>query len=400
MRWIDLLRFALGALAGHRLRSGLSFMGMAVGVAAVVMLTALGEGARRYVTSQFESLGTNLLIVIPGKTETTGAFPGIGGAPNDLTLDDFRAILRRLTVLQRAAPIAMATGTVSHFERRRQVAVVGSTAEFLAIRKLEMGRGEFLPPGEIERGAPVAVVGRKVARELFPGQDPLGQVLRIDEWRMRVIGILGARGTQLGLDVDDVVVIPVATAMRIFNRRSLFRILLEVRSAGELEPTCHRVVDLLAERHGEEDVTCLIQDAVVSTFTQILRTLTLVLAAIASISLSVAGIGIMNVMLVSVSERTREVGLLKALGVSRRQILAVFVTEAALLSTVGALVGVVGGWLVIGVVVGIYPELPASPPLWAVGAALAVALLVGVTFGVLPARRAARMDPILALARR
>jgi putative ABC transport system permease protein len=396
----DLLRYAFRALIGRRVRAALSLLGMSIGVAAVIVLTALGQGALTYVTDQFGNLGTNLLIVVPGKTETTGGFPGVGGVPNDLTLDDYEVLVRSHREVQRAAPIAMATGAVSHGERSRQVAIIGSTDQFLEVRNLELARGRFLPGGEIDRGSAVVVLGRKVARELFPGQDPLGKVIRIEDARMRVIGLLAAKGVQLGIDLDDMVVIPVASAMRLFNRSSLFRILLEVRATADLDLACDKVVRVMTEQHDEEDVTCISQKAVVETFSSIVATLTLVLVAIASISLSVAGIGIMNVMLVSVSERTPEVGLLKAVGVARRQIVAVFVTEAALLSTAGGLVGLAFGWLVVRILVGIYPDLPASPPLWAVAAALAVSMVVGVTFGVLPARRAARLDPIMALARR
>jgi putative ABC transport system permease protein len=385
---------------GHRLRAGLSLLGMAVGVAAVILLTALGEGARTYVGNQFMNLGSNLLIVVPGKTETTGAMPGMGGAPNDLTLDDFEAFSRRLRGLERGAPISMATGTVAHGERRRQVAVIGTTFEFLEVRKLSISRGRFLPEGELQKGSAVAVIGETVASELFPGQNPLGKVIRIDDWRMRVIGVLSSRGTQLGVDVDDLVVIPVATAMQIFNRSSLFRVILEVHAYADLDVASKRVTAIVEERHGEDDVTVITQDSVVSTLGEMLDTLTLVLVAIASISLSVAGIGIMNVMLVSVSERTSEVGLLKAVGVSRPQIVAAFLTEAALLSLAGAALGVATGWLGVGIVVELYPDLPAHPPLWAVASAMGVALIVGIVFGVAPARRAAKLDPILALARR
>jgi putative ABC transport system permease protein len=400
MNLADLLRFAWRALAGHRLRSTLSLLGMAIGVAAVVVLTALGEGARRYVSNQFANLGTNLLIVVPGKTETTGAFPGIGGVPHDLTLEDYQALLRDLTVIRRGAPLAMATATVSRGERRRQVAVAGSTHDFLEVRQLKMARGRFLPEMELDRGAPVAVLGSKTARELFPGEDPLGKVVRIDDLRVRVLGVLAPRGVQLGLDLDDLAIVPVATAMRLFNRTSLFRILLELQTHGDLEATAAQVVRILSERHGEEDVTCFTQDAVLSSLSGILTVLTLALVAIASVSLAVAGIGIMNVMLVSVSERTSEVGLLKAVGVAPRQVVAVFLTEAALLALAGGLAGLLFGWLIVEAIVKVYPDLPAQAPARAVAAALAVSLIVGVTFGVLPARRASRLDPILALARR
>ena len=395
----DLFTFCLQALSGHRLRTALSLLGMAIGVAAVITLTALGEGARRYVVDQFASIGSNLLIVIPGKTETTG-IPGIAAAANDLTLEDARAIARQIPEAEQIAPLVIGTETVSHGARRRQVAVVGSTRELLEVRKLALSHGEFLPAEELRRGRPVVVLGVKTARELFPGEEPVGQVVRIGGWRMRVIGILAPKGTQLGADIDQTATIPVATAMRMFDRRSLFRIMIQVRKAAELEPAKTKVLRLLAERHHEEDVTVLTQDAVVSTFSQILGALTLVLGAIAAISLSVAGIGIMNVMLVSVSERTREVGLLRALGVRRRQVLAVFLTESALLSAAGGLLGLAAGWGAVRILVRIFPALPASPPVWAVAAALALSLGVGVLFGWLPARRAARLDPVAALAGR
>jgi len=397
VRTRDALVFALHALRGHRLRSGLSLLGVSIGVAAVIALTALGEGARLYVTGQFAAIGSNLLIVLPGRTETTGGMPGFGGVPNDLTLQDVQAIQREIREVVRLAPIAMGTETVAHEERRRQVAVIGTTHELMAIRKLTVASGRYLPAGEMTRGQAVAVLGRTVARELFPGVDPVGQVIRIGDWRMRVIGVTGPRGVQVGLDLDDVVVVPVASAMKMLNRSSLFRIFIETGSHAQMDVARHKLIRLLTERHGEEDITCLSQDAVISGLSGILQALTLALAAIAAISLAVAGVGIMNVMLVSVSERTREVGLLKALGVSPRQILAVFLTEAVLLSTLGGLLGLALGGAAVAALVGLYPDLPARPPLWAVAAALGLAISVGGVFGVLPARRATRLDPVAAL---
>ena len=396
---LDFLRFAFGALSGHRLRTVLSLVGMAIGVAAVVTLTALGEGARRYVIDQFASIGTNLLIVVPGKSETTG-IPGVGAAAHELTLQDAQTIARQVPEAEKVAPLVVGTEAVAYGPRRRQVAVVGATHEFLEVRKLVLSRGEFLPAGEMTRGRPVAVIGQTVARELFPGEEALGQVVRIGGWRMRVIGVLAHPGTQLGMDVDDLAIVPVATGMRLFDRRSLFRLMVEVHATAELAPAKAKVVKLLKERHGEEDVTVLTQDAVVATFSQILGVLTLAVGAIAGISLAVAGIGIMNVMLVSVAERTREVGLLRAVGVGRRQVLAVFLTEAALLSAAGGFCGLALGWSAVRLMVRLYPALPASPPLWAVLAALGLALADGILFGLLPARRAARLDPVLALASR
>jgi len=400
MSLLEILAFAARALRGHRLRAGLCLLGVAIGVAAVVALTALGEGARRYVVGQFASIGTNLLIVVPGKTETTGGMPGMGGAPNDLTLDDARAVLRGVPEIDKAAPMVMGTETVAFGERRRQVGLIGSTPEALEVRRLSVSRGRFLPAVEWSRASPVVVLGATAAAELFPGRDPVGQVVRIGDWRMRVVGVLAPRGQQLGVNMDDVAIVPVATAMKMLDRRSLFRLVLQVRGHAGLERAKEKTVRLLAERHGEEDVTAITQDAVLGAFTKILGALTLALAGIASVSLAVAGVGIMNVMLVSVSERTREIGLLKALGAERRQILLAFLAEAVIISAAGGLLGLAVGWLAVRVLVLVYPALPASPPAWAVVAALALSVAVGGVFGVLPARRATRLDPVAALAGR
>jgi putative ABC transport system permease protein len=200
--------------------------------------------------------------------------------------------------------------------------------------------------------------------------------------------------------MDDVVIVPVATAMKMFDRTSIFRLVLQVRAHADLDRAKERIVRILEERHGEEDVTAITQDAVLGALTSILGALTLALAGIASVSLAVAGVGIMNVMLVSVSERTREVGLLKALGAGRRQILAAFLAEAVLISSAGGLVGLGVGWAAVRVIVALYPALPATPPTWAVVAALSLSVAVGAVFGVLPARRATRLDPVAALAGR
>ncbi len=395
----ELLRFALRGLTGHGLRTALSLLGVSIGIASVLVLTALGDGAKRYVVGQFQSLGTNLLIVLPGKTETSGSF-GIGGVPNDLTLDDAEAIERFVPQARRVVPVSMGTEEVAYAGLSRQIAIVGTSPDYLKARQLRMASGEFLPADEFSRGAAVTVLGHKTARELFRGEDPVGKVVRIGGWRMRVIGVLARQGVKLMMDFDDVAVLPVATGMRMFNRPSLFRILVQVHAHTDLDLAKQRILDLLIERHDEEDVTVITQDAVVDTFSAILGTLTLFVTGIAAISLSVAGFGIMNVMLVSVSERTREIGLLKAVGVARRQILAAFVTEAAIISGFGGLLGLALGFALVHLGVRLYPVFEASPPVWAIAAAMAVSLGVGVVFGMLPAWRATKLDPVLALGRR
>jgi putative ABC transport system permease protein len=392
----ELVAFAVGALRGHRLRTALSVTGVAVGIAAVVALTALGEGARQYVVQEFSSLGTNLLIVIPGRVETTGMLP-FGGTTNDLTLGDYRAITTRIPLVVDAAPLATGTEVVRAKGRSRSVAVFGTTAELATVRRLGMASGRFLPPGDPERGGSEAVLGLKVANELFGAVSPLGENIRIGEWRFRVVGVLAPRGRSLGFDFDDMVYIPVQTSMRMFNRSSLFRILIEVGSEANLTPGRNAVIELLTARHRVEDVTVITQDAVISTFNSVFGVLTLALVGIASVSLTVAGVGIMNVMLVAVAERRPEIGLLKALGASTGQILAVFIAEASVLSSLGGAIGLAVGWASVWAFVQVYPTFPAAPPQWAVAASLAVSLGVGVVFGVLPARRAAGLDPVQAL---
>jgi putative ABC transport system permease protein len=397
----DLAAFSAGALRGHRLRTGLSLVGVAIGVASVILLTSLGEGARLYVTGEFASLGSNLLIVFPGKTETTGMSPFLTGAPHDLTLDDAESIARRVPLARRVAPVSFGVAAARFGDRRRDVAVWGATADMLDVRKIRLRVGRYLPAGDAARGQRVCVIGSKIQQELFPGVSPLGEILRLGDDRFRVIGVMAPRGVSLGADLDEMVHVPVSRAMKMFNRTSLFRVLVEVSSHEEIPAARAAVLDLLEERHGgDEDVTVWTQDSVVATFSRILSLLTATLAGIAAISLTVAGVGIMNVMLVSVSERTREIGLLKAVGVTGRQIVAAFLVEAAILSTAGGAGGLGAAFGVARLLRLLYPSFPVRPPEWAVLAAVGVSISVGLLFGALPARRAAHMDPIAALARR
>jgi len=397
----DLASFSTRALRGHRLRSSLSLVGVAIGVTSVILLTSLGEGARLYVVGEFTTLGTNLLIIMPGKTETTGFAPVFGGAPHDLTLDDAEAVLRRVRQVRRVAPTVLGSAKARFGERARDVTVIGTTPDFLPIRQIHIQIGRYLPTGTFGQGGRVCVIGARVQEELFGATNPLGEMLRLGDERYRVIGVTVPRGTSLGTNVDEIVTIPVAEAMRMFDQRSLFRLLVDVNSRDEMDAAKAAAVKVLAERHDNvDDVTVLTQDSVLSTFTRILAILTAVLAGIAAISLTVAGVGIMNVMLVSVSERTREIGLLKAIGASRRQVLAVFLVEAAILSTAGGLVGLATALGIARLAGALYPAFPIEAPRWAIVAAILVSISVGMIFGALPARRASRLDPVAALARR
>jgi len=398
----DASLFAWHALKGYPTRSLLMLIAMAIGVAAVVVLTSLGEGARRYVSAEFASLGTNLLIVIPGRSETAGINPStmMGETPRDLTLDDAGSLTRSFSV-RRMAPITVGSANVIAQGRQREAVILGSSHQLLAIRHWQLAQGQFLPRTDLDLATPVCVIGSKIRNEIFAARRAVGEWLRIGDRRFRVIGVMGSEGRSIGVDVHDTVIIPVASAQQLFNQSSLFRILVEAKSRSAIGPAKQFVIDTLRERHqGEEDVTVITQDGVLATFDRILKALTIAVGGIAAISLGVAGILIMNVMLVAVSQRTAEIGLLKALGATRQQILVLFLIEALLLSTLGAVLGLAVGQLGSLAIRYAFPLLPAYAPAWSVSLSIVVALATGVLFSLLPARRAARLDPVLALSRR
>ena len=402
MRARDAIAFALASLAFSRVRTLLMLLAMSIGVAAVVVLTAIGNGARHYVVDQFSSLGTNLVIVVPGRAETAGGAAStlVGETPRDLTLDDARSLLRG-DALRRMAPFNLGEIAVSYRGRERQAPLLGSTAALLPIHHLEMARGSFLPEEDMEIARPVCVLGATISRELFGRQNPLGEMVRLGGFRCRVIGVLASQGRSLGHDTEELVVVPVAFAQMLLNTEGLFRILVEAREPESIPRLKDFILDTIARRHyGEEDITIVTQDSVLATFERILGALTLSVAGIAAISLVVAGILIMNVMLMAVAQRTGEIGLCKAIGASRRQIMVLLVTEALLLSAVGGLLGLAIGLAGSRLARSLYPELSAGPPSWAMVAALGTALATGLIFSLLPARRAARLDPIQALGRR
>jgi putative ABC transport system permease protein len=398
MRRTDLLALALETLRLHRLRTGLTLAAIAIGVTAVLLLTALGDAAKAYVVKEFAGVGTNLVIVVPGKVETSGGMPAFGGSTRDLTLEDCDAIAHQAPLARTVAPFSLGTAAIEYEERSRDVRVVGTTTPFLNLRKLTLAAGRFLPEGDPRQGEPVAVLGQKVARELFRGENPLGRRVRVAEWRFRVIGVLGPKGTSVGIDYDDLIIVPVAMGLKMFNQTGLFRIMIEAFTPQSVPGALAQVKAVLIDRHDQdEDFTLITQDALLQTFRSVIDALTAGLAGIAAISLAVAGIGIMNVMLVSVSERTGEVGLLKALGARGRQILDVFLVEAAMLSTAGAAVGVVAAVAIILLAGALWPFIPIHPSAGWISLVVVLAVMAGVGFGLMPARRAARLDAAEAL---
>jgi putative ABC transport system permease protein len=402
MRVVDVLNFAWQVVRGSLARTLLILLAMGIGVAAVVVVTALGEGARLYVANQFGSLGSNLIIVLPGRSETAGAMPGVlvGKTPRDLTLEDALA-LKRSHAVRRFAPLIIGAGDVRSGARSRETPVLGSTAELVQIRQMEMAQGRFLPEGDPHHSQPVCVIGAKVASELFGSRPALGEWVRIGDRRFRVIGIMATQGESLGSNTDELVIVPLAAAQALFNTEALFRVLVEAKSREQIPDAKADVEEIIRLRHeGERDVTVITQDAVLATFDRILNALTLTVASIAAISLAVAGILIMNVMLIAVTQRRREIGLLKALGATGQQIRLLFFTEALLLASGGAAAGLAVGELGRSIVAQVYPAIPFQAPWWALVAAPATAVITAVLFTVAPARRAAMLDPVQALSRR
>lgn len=398
---VDTLRFATRAASGYPLRTALMVLAMSIGVAAVVVLTALGDGARRYVVNEFSALGSNLVIVLPGRTSTGGLGLGnlITSTPRDLTVRDAEALLRA-PLATRMAPLSVGTSEIAYGGRLREAMVVGTSGDYVDIRAFRMAEGSFLPREDLGRASAVAVLGTKIRAEIFGGEPAVGRIVRVGDRRLRVIGVLDKIGQGLGMNTDELVFVPVATAQAMFNTNNLFRIIVEARSREAIGPAKKQLEDIMRLRRGELDVTLITQDAVLGTFDRILGALTLAVAGIAAISLAVAGILVMNVMLVAVTQRTAEIGLLKALGATGRNIRLAFLTEAALLSLAGAVTGFALGHLGAWGLRLAFPVLPAWPPDWAVFAGIGTALATGILFGVMPARRAARLDPVQALSRR
>lgn len=402
MKIFDTLRYATDAATGTPLRASLLLLAMSIGVAAVVVLTSLGDGARRYVVGQFSSIGSNLVIVLPGRSETRGFNPAnlVTSTPRDLTVDDANALLH-VNGVQRISPIVIGTTEINAAGKLREAMMVGTNDEFIRVRQLKLGLGRFLSKDEVGHGSAEVVLGAVIRREIFGTENPLGKTVRIGDRRLRVVGVLSEGGQGLGMTTDELLIVPVATAQAMLNTNTLFRVLIESRSREQLAGVKERVLKMITLRHeGEEDVTVITQDAVLETFDKILNVLTLGVSGIAAISLAVAGILVMNVMLVSVTQRTAEIGLLKALGATSAAVRQLFMFEAILLSLTGGVIGTVLGYLGAALLRQLYPNFPAYPPLWAVFAGLGTAFVSGLVFGVMPARRAAELDPIQALSKR
>ncbi len=394
---LDLLRFVAGALAGQRLRSFLSALGVAIGVAAVILLTSLGEGTREYVVSQFTQFGTNLMAVNPGKVKTLG-LPGVfGGTTHKLTVDDALAIAR-IPGVERVVPLAMGQARVEGGGRGRNVFIYGVNHDAAPAWRFTVAQGRFLPELDPHRKASLAVLGPKLARELFGTASPLGRRVRIGGWSFRVIGVMAPKGQFLGFDLDDAAYIPVGTAMALFNVDELNEIDVLAAGSGAIAPVKEGIRQLLTVRHrGQEDFTITTQDEMLATFGRVIGIITVAVSGIAGISLLVGAMGILTIMWISVHERTAEIGVLRAVGVPRRAVERLFLVEAIFLAGVGGMAGLALGLGLAALAGALVPGLPVRTPPAAVAAAVAMSLVVGIASGWVPARRAARLDPIEAL---
>jgi putative ABC transport system permease protein len=399
---LESMKMATTTLLANKLRSSLTMLGIIIGNASVIAMIGIGEGAKTLATKQFESLGPNTLFIIPGSPESRGRVTSI---PRTLVLQDAKAISKQVRAVKEVAPEISNRSTINYRNRNTTTTVIGTNASYPILRSLEIKEGRFFNDFDIKRSKKVAILGPDLANKLFDNQNPVGQKIRIQNTTFQVIGLTVAKGSSFGNNNDDTAYIPINTMFsRLVGRTSPFGInvsLISVSAKDEnsISAAEFQMTNLLRRRHKivrEDDFTIRTQKNLLEITNTITGALTIMLAGIASISLFVGGIGIMNIMLVSVTERTQEIGLRKAIGATQQDILLQFIIEAVILSVAGGLIGIaLGGGSIL--LVGLFTPLQATISPGAVILAASVSGGIGLFFGVVPARRAAQLDPMVAL---
>lgn len=392
----DFIRLSLSSVIFHRTRSMLTALGIAVGIASVVLLTSIGEGVNRFVLGEFTQFGTNLIAINPGKSTTFGISGAIVNNVRPLSIEDAES-LRHLPHIQAVVPMVQGNSAIEYGKQTRRTFIYGVGADMPKVWQMKPATGRFLPADDPRFARPFVVLGSKVRSELFGTENPLGKRVRIGSESFRVIGILESKGQLLGFDLDDAAYIPTHKAMALFNQDSLMEIDLLYTPGSDSEALSKQIKKSLIQRHSNEDFTIITQDQMLETLGSILDILTLAVGALGGISLLVGGVGILTIMTISVTERTAEVGLLRAIGARKRQILWLFIGEAVVLASLGGLAGLIigagGAWL-LGAAI---PALPVHTPWNYVLLAEGIAATIGLIAGVVPAWRAAGLDPIEAL---
>lgn len=392
----DFLRLTLGSIRAQRTRTFLTALGIAIGIAAVVLLTSIGEGIHRFVLAEFTQFGTNLIGVNPGKATTHGASVGVFGTVRPLSIEDAQA-LERVPHTVAVVPLVQGNAEVESHKRRRRTTVYGVGSEFPKTFAFQVSIGKFLPPDDPRAPRAFAVLGSTLRDELFGDTNPLGQLIRVGGDRYRIIGCMEPKGQVLGFDLDDTVYIPAARALDLFNRESLMEIDLLYAEGAPEDEVVAGMKRILNARHGHEDYTVTTQQQMLDVLGSVLDVLTFAVGAIGGISLLVGGVGILTIMTIAVRERTHEIGLLTAIGARRGQIQALFLGEAIILAALGGFAGLVigaGGAFLLHLAI---PALPVHTPWTFVIIAEGIAVTIGLAAGVAPARRAAGLDPVEAL---
>jgi putative ABC transport system permease protein len=392
----DLAGLAMGAVRSHKLRSLLTGLGIGVGVAAVVLLTSIGEGVHRFVIGEFTQFGTNLIGVTPGRTQTLGVSGALMGTIRPLSTSDALA-LRRLPHVEDVVPMVQGNAEVEGNGLTRRANVIGTGTAMPRVFSFGTASGRFLPPDDTQAPRAYAVLGSRVHEELFGSERSLGARIRVGGERYRVIGVMESKGQFLGFDLDDAVYLPVERALEMFDREGVLEIDVLYRSGAPVDEVVAAIKRLLASRHGQEDFTVTTQQQMLDVLGGILEVLTFAVGALGAISLLVGGVGILPIMTIAVTERTAEIGLLRALGAGRGQVLAIFLGEAVALAALGGAAGLATGAGSVWLIHLLIPALPVHTPWEYALLAEVIAVSVGLVAGILPARRAAGLDPLEAL---